>query len=712
MKKEKKYLWVTICMLILLSAFRLVSQVSISVGDFFLKYTEFPVVDFLSNLLFFWLLGLLWITYHHWKRATEYNHKLEDILSSISPDAIAVIDRNRKITMCSGQINSMFGMKPEKIIGKTTDILYFDRRLRGEKDEIANNLKEHGFHLGYATGKRTDGSTFPLEIITGVINGDKGAVILMRDITRRKNTEKALRESEARFELFMRYLPGYAFIKDAKGKYIYINRNCEVISGKKINIDILGKSDHDLLWPNEAKEVSEHDKTVLNENKDINYIAKIKIGDDTRSFITYKFPIEAHGGSEEKMIGGIAFDITEQEAAEQKQREIEKQMLQAQKLESLGILGGGIAHDFNNLLVGILGQADIAHDQLPENSPARKNIEEVISAAQRAADLANQILAYSGKGRFIVETFNISKLVEEMSNLLQVSISKKAKLILNLNKDIPPTKCDVTQIRQVIMNLIVNASDALEDNPGEISIKTGTIVNPSESIENSYLGESLPDGEYVYVTISDSGIGMDEKTCQRIFDPFFSTKVTGRGLGLAAVMGIIRSHNGSITLKSTPDEGTAFTFFLPVAEPSSSQKKKTTKTTEKWRGSGCILVADDENTVRQVAVLMLENMGFSVVGVSDGLKALAEIRDNPEKFCCVLLDITMPDMSGIETYHEIRKINSEIPIILSSGYNKQDEILHIDEDNHPLFLKKPYRLESIRNIVKTAVENQPDNNDK
>jgi signal transduction histidine kinase len=130
------------------------------------------------------------------------------------------------------------------------------------------------------------------------------------------------------------------------------------------------------------------------------------------------------------------------------------------------------------------------------------------------------------------------------------------------------------------MNLIVNASDALEDNPGEISIKTGTIVNPSESIENSYLGESLPDGEYVYVTISDSGIGMDEKTCQRIFDPFFSTKVTGRGLGLAAVMGIIRSHNGSITLKSTPDEGTAFTFFLPVAEPSSSQKKKTTKTTE------------------------------------------------------------------------------------------------------------------------------------
>lgn len=702
--RKKSHLWVTICMAIVLSSYRLISLATNQAKVFCLNYTELPVVDVISNMLFFWLLGLLWITYHHWKKAVDYNHQLESILKSISPDAITVIDRNHKITMCSRQIESMFGIPCKTLVGKTTDSLYFDRHTRGEKGKIANRLEKYGFHVSYATGKRGNGDLFPLEIITGTIDGDKGAVILMRDITRRRNTEDALRESEARFELFMRYLPGCAFIKDGDSKYIYLNKYHERIYGWDIS-KALGKSDSELMPADQANQIAENDKRVLNDNSAIHYVRRTENNDKPISLLTYNFPIPP-GSNGSTMIGGISLDITEQEKAEEKHRKIEKQMLQAQKLESLGILGGGIAHDFNNLLMGILGHADLALAKLPKTDPARRNIEEVVVSTQRAADLANQLLAYSGEGKFVVETVNLSNMVEEMNNLLRVSISKKAKLIFNLDENIPATKCDTTQIRQVIMNLVVNASDAMEDNSGEISIRTGSIPGSDDTFDNTYLTAPMTDDKYVYVKISDTGMGMDEATRLHIFDPFFTTKFTGRGLGLAAVMGIIRSHKGSITLDSIPGKGTTFTFYLPASNLTIDEKNNSVNNPESWQSCGTVLIADDEQTVLQVAKMMLETMGFDVVTVENGLQALNVIKNDPKKFCCVLLDLTMPDLNGIETYYEMRKLNPEIPVILSSGYNKQDEIAEIQDENLPLFLKKPYRLDSIRNTFREALKDK------
>ena len=388
----------------------------------------------------------------------------------------------------------------------------------------------------------------------------------------------------------------------------------------------------------EAGQIAENDKHVLNNNSAIHYVVRTENKGEPISLLTYKFPIppQTNGST---MIGGISLDITEQEKAENERRKIEKQMLQAQKLESLGVLGGGIAHDFNNLLMGMLGHADLALSILPKDAPARRNIEEVVISAQRAADLANQLLAYSGEGKFVVETVNLSTMVEEMNNLLRVSISKKAKLIFNLDEKIPATKCDTTQIRQVIMNLIVNASDAMEDKSGEITIETGSIQRADNTFDNTYLAAPLTEDKYVYVRISDTGIGMDEKTRLRIFDPFFTTKFTGRGLGLAAVMGIIRSHKGSITLDSAPDKGTTFSFYLPASDLTANDKKKSQDKTEEWQGSGTVLIADDEQTVLQVATMMLETMGFDVVGVDNGLKALKELNEglmNPLKVLAVL----------------------------------------------------------------------------
>ena len=701
-RKNRDHLWVTISLVILLSAFRFISTLAPEVSAFFQVYTEFPIVEVISNMLFFWLVGLLWIAYHRWKNTVAYNHKLENIISSISPDSITVVNSNRTITMCSGQIETMFGIKPKKLIGQSTDALYFDRRVRGEKGEIANNLEKYGFHIGQATGKRKNGQTFPLEIITGAISGNNGAVVLMRDITERKNTETALRESEARFELFMRYLPGCAFIKDSNLKYIYLNSYCEKAFDCNIS-DALGKTDSELLPPKQSNPITKNDRKIIAEHCETNYVTETDIGGKKYSMMTYAFPIIPQQEKECTMIGGISLDITDQKNAETERRNIEKQMLQSQKLESLGVLGGGIAHDFNNLLVGMLGHADLALTKLPENAASRENLEEVIVSAQRAADLANQLLAYSGEGKFIVETTNISDIVEEMSSLLNVSISKKAILDFKLNQTIPSIKCDQTQIRQVIMNLIVNASDSLDGNSGDILIETGATQLTSDNFNNTYFPSKLPHGEYVYVKISDTGIGMDEKICQSVFDPFFTTKFAGRGLGLAAVMGIIRSHKGTITLDSTLGKGTIFTIYLPSTKEIAIKKTTNKLDNESWQGSGVVLVADDEESVRNVAKMMLESIGFDVIIAQNGREALEIFKENSAKFCSILLDLTMPELGGIETYHEIRKIDNSIPIILSSGYNKQDEITQINDEALPAFLKKPYRLHSMRKIFKTAL---------
>jgi len=701
-QRETVQLWISVAIVIVLSAYRLMSSLLNQVEDYFRGYTELPVAELISNMLFFWLLALLWIAYRRWRSVTAQKFELERILTGISPDSVAVINRNRIITMCSGQVESMFGYRGKELIGKQTDALYFDRRVRGESGEIAKRLEEYGFHVGYATGKRRDGGTFPLEIITGMIKRQQGAVILMRDITERRNTEDALRNSEERFELFMRYLPGCAFVKDSDGKHIYLNSAYERVYGWNI-ADCIGKTDGELFPADLAAQFAKSDRKVLDEKRATRYVTRITQQDGPRAMLTFKFPIPAQDKGR-PMIGGIALDITDQEKAEEERHKIEKQMQQAQKLESLGVLGGGIAHDFNNLLVGMLGHADLALTQLPGDAPARQNIEEVIASAQRAADLANQLLAYAGEGKFVVEAVSLSDLVQEMHNLVEVSISKKAILELDLCRRMPAVKCDTTQIRQVIMNLIVNASDALEGRPGTISIRTGSVHRTTLDFADTYLGRELPAGQYVFVRVSDTGIGMDEATLSRIFDPFFTTKFAGRGLGLAAVMGIIRGHSGAVKLESEPGKGTAFTVYLPASEEHHQMRQPTEAgKDEHWEGHGLILVADDEETVRNVAKMMLEAIGFEVMLVEDGRAAVDTFKTVPGRFCAVLLDITMPELDGVEVYHEIRKIDAAIPIVLSSGYNKREDVEHVPDDNPPVFLKKPYRLDSVRSIFRTAL---------
>ncbi len=701
-KRESMHLWIAIAIVMVLSAYRLTVEMLPEMEQFFGVYTKFPVAILLMNALFFWLLALLWIAYHRWLAAVVIKGELERALMSISPDSLVVINRDRVITQCTGQVESMFGLKQKDLVGKKTDVLYHDRRLRGDKGEIASRLERFGFHVGYATGKRIDGGTFPLEVITGAIRYQQGAVILMRDITERCNIEEALRHSEARFELFMQYLPGFAFIKDAHGRRVYMNRNYEREYGWNIP-QCLGKTDAELFLPELAAQWAETDAAVLADNQALRYVARIGEAKDERVLLTIKFPIPA-GENGEPMIGGLSLDITEQESAERERRMLELQMQQSQKLESLGALASGIAHDFNNLLMGMLGHADLALTHMAEDNPARWDIEKVATSAQRAADLANLLLAYSGEGHFLLEVVDLSNVVKDISALLKVSISKKAVLHIHLATRVLPVECDATQIRQVLMNLIVNASDALEDRPGSITLETGKTVLTAHDFEGTIPGgKGLKAGAYVYVRVTDTGTGMDEGTRGKIFDPFFTTKIAGHGLGLAAVLGIVRSHYGTISIVSAPGNGSSFTVYLPSTDKRPADHVVSAEVVENWQGSGVVLLADDEETVREVAQMMLESIGFDVLCARNGREAIEIARQDNIQLEAALLDMTMPEIGGADAARALRALRPELPVILSSGYNKQDDAAIASVTSWPLFLKKPYRLDAMRAIFKQAL---------
>lgn len=386
-------------------------------------------------------------------------------------------------------------------------------------------------------------------------------------------------------------------------------------------------------------------------------------------------------------------DVTERRAAEEERRRLDHQMQQTQKLESLGILAGGIAHDFNNLLVAILGNAGLALLELPPESPARQTVQAIETAAQRAADLTRQMLAYSGKGKFVIEPLNLSRVVEEMAHLLEVSVSKRAVLKYHFAPNLPPIEADATQVRQVIMNLITNASDAIGDRSGVISISTGMQHCDRAYLRESYLDADLPEGDYVYIEVADTGEGMDEATRARIFDPFFTTKFTGRGLGLAAVLGIVRGHRAAIKLYSEPGRGTTFKVLFPAARPSTARAPEPAPRPEPEAATaprGTVLVVDDDETVRTVTRRILERSGFTVLLAPDGLQALQVYRATPG-VALVILDMTMPHMDGEECFRELRHLDPTVRVLLTSGYNEQDATERFVGKGLAGFIQKPYR---------------------
>ena len=404
-------------------------------------------------------------------------------------------------------------------------------------------------------------------------------------------------------------------------------------------------------------------------------------------------------------MASVASIAIERKRMEEEKAALERQVNHSQKLESLGVLAGGIAHDFNNLLMAVLGNADLALDKLSPLSPARRNIEEIEKASKRASELANQMVVYSGKGHFVIEPINAGELLDEMAHLLKVSISKKAALKYDLAKNLPTFNGDPTQIRQIIMNLITNASEAIGDRSGVIRLTTGVMKCDraffEETNEILYAGfdDPLPEGRYVYFQVADTGCGMDAETIEKIFDPFFTTKFTGRGLGMSAVLGIVRSHRGAIMVCSEVGTGTTFKVIFRANElldrPLPAERKDQIEGSD-WRARGTILIVDDEETVRAVGRGMLERIGFGVATAADGHEALKVLNAHGEEIVCVLLDLTMPHLDGEEAFSEIRRLHPGIKVILCSGYNQPDTLERLEGRGLDGFIQKPYKMGTLK----------------
>lgn len=387
---------------------------------------------------------------------------------------------------------------------------------------------------------------------------------------------------------------------------------------------------------------------------------------------------------------GLLREVEERRAAE-------KQLLHVQKLESLGVLAGGIAHDFNNILMAIIGNADLALMRIHKESPAVDNLHKIEHAAAKAADLAKQMLAYSGKGRFFIESIDLNLLLEEMIQMLEVSISRKAALRLNLSSPLPPVEADAAQMRQIVMNLVINASEALDNQSGRIDISTGCRECDRDYLNDVWLDSGLPEGAYVFLEIRDSGCGMDRETMTKLFDPFFTTKFTGRGLGMAAVLGIVRSHKGGIKVSSEPGIGTTFTILLPASgkpaqlcgEPAGND----------WHGNGLVLLVDDEESVRSIGSDMLTELGHTVITAADGLEALDLFKQNPD-ISLVILDLTMPHMDGEHCFRELRQLKPDVKVIMSSGYSESEVIQRFKGWGLTNFIQKPYKLSVLKDAIR------------
>jgi PAS domain S-box-containing protein len=393
---------------------------------------------------------------------------------------------------------------------------------------------------------------------------------------------------------------------------------------------------------------------------------------------------------------GMVQDITERKRAEE-------QLRQAQKLESIGLLAGGIAHDFNNLLVGIIGNASLAEDMLPDGSPAVEILDRIVKCGEQAAHLTRQMLAYAGKGRFVLEPVDLSGLVRETAALITGSVSKKISIVFELVPDLPRVQSDPSQMQQVFMNLALNAAEAIGSAAGVISIATGEIILDDADVTDELQGWPVSPGHCVFLDVRDTGCGMDETTKARIFDPFFTTKFQGRGLGLAAVAGIVRAHKGAIQFSSTSGAGSAFRVLLPAMSARPAETAPAIEHKDDLRGLGTILVVDDEQVVRHVAKHSLERQGYEVIVAESGPAAIDILRNHRERVQLVLLDLSMPGMSGEETLPQLRNINPHVQIIVSSGHSEAEALRLFDGARVSGFIQKPYTVQALAHKVKSVL---------
>ncbi len=630
------------------------------------------------------------------------------LLDALQEDLV-VLDRDYRIVDVNDSQLARLGRSRDQVLGKPCFQV-----LQGHDEPCS----EHGLTCGLQhvldTGAaitlhhRPDesGAQYTeIDVLYCPVRDDQGEITHVmaaaRDVAGLHPEDAQLRESEAHLRSIFRAAPtGIGVVVDRVLQQVN-DRMCEMMGYERD--ELVGQNSRILYPSDEEFEYVGREKYEQIRRSGTGTVETHLVRKDGQVLDVLLSSTPFDPDDHSKGVTFTALDITDRKRAEKERLALETKILQAQKLESLGVLAGGIAHDFNNLLVGILGNAGLADSSLAPESPAREFLEDIELAATRAADLAKQMLAYSGRGKFAVQPLRLPALIEEMAHLLETSISKKVRLRLDFAPDVPFIEADPTQIRQIVMNLIVNASDAIGDRVGTIAVRTGRMECDRTYLDESSLAAELPEGSYAYFEVTDDGCGMDAETRQRIFDPFFTTKFTGRGLGLAAVLGIVRGHRGAIRVYSEPGRGTTFKVLLPAAEDWEEElAPRPVSGHESGLAGRCVLLVDDEEIVRKVARKMLERLGMEVVVARDGNEAVQRFAEDPERFDLVLLDLTMPNLDGEETFRELRRLRSDLRVVLTSGYSEPDLASRFAGKGLAGFVQKPFRSQDVRQALVKA----------
>jgi two-component system cell cycle sensor histidine kinase/response regulator CckA len=537
----------------------------------------------------------------------------------------------------------------------------------------------------------------PTRGATGEVDG---VLILGAEVTRLVEARRLLeaemarsRSAEQQLQVILANAPLVLFAFDAEGRYtMSAGRELES-AGRKPN-DVVGQ----LVW-----DVYGEDPALLEQCRRAltgeTFVAHLRRRDQV--YEVHFCPMRGERGQVQAVIG-VSLNVTERVRAEEERARLQAKMLQAQKLESLGVLAGGIAHDFNNLLTIITGNAALALQRVGAAHPAHALLDDVVKAAQRAADLTRQMLAYSGRGRFEIRPIDLATHVGEIAHLLRSSIPRQVELRLELAPDLPTVQGDAAQLHQVVMNLAINGAESVGDKQGEVTVKLATEEVGPQGAGELIGQDQLAPGRYLRLSVIDSGAGMDAETRSRIFDPFFTTKATGRGLGLAAVLGIVRAHRGALRIATAPGTGTTFEVLLPAAG-ARAEVEKDERGASAERGQGTILVIDDERLVRTATCRILASLGYDVLEAEDGQAGLTLFRSRGGAVAAIVLDLTMPRMSGEETLRQLRMIDPNVRVVVFSGYAEQD----VAERLGPLaagILAKPFTAQELARAVRAAID--------
>ncbi len=606
------------------------------------------------------------------------------VLLDSTDDAVLLTEIDGTVVVANEALARRFGQSAEGIVGKNI-FDFFPVKVAQSRQQMSQQVARTRQPLHYfdeRAGRIFENHHVP---ICRPDEEVRQCAVFAKDVTEAKQTEVALRESEEKYRTIFRAESDAIFLVDEEtGALLDANPAAERLYGYTRQ-ELLSLRAWDL-----SAEPEQTRKVIKLRGQSVAKVPERIHRHKDGTTIIVEIAASNFDMEGRKVNVSTIRDIRDRKQAEEERRTLERQVLEKQKLESLGVLAGGIAHDFNNLLTGLLGNTELALLELPQASALRPLLKDIQHAGRRAADLTRQMLAYSGKGKFIVQDVDVNAVIEDMSSLLSSSTTKKVELELEPAADLPWVRADVTQLGQIVLNLVSNAAEAMQEQGGTVVLRTYGAA-----------GDLVGGGAMrsVVIEVTDTGIGMSPETKARIFDPFFTTKFTGRGLGLAAVQGIVRGHDGAIEVDSAPGKGTVFRVALPALERPAESHQPSSRPPSDWRSCGAILVVDDEAIVRKVAERMLSQTGFSVVLAKSGAEAIEIFRERHVDIGCVLLDLSMPHMDGEETYEELRRIDDGVPVILSSGFSQRESTKRFGEKDLAGFVQKPYRLGSLQKVL-------------